>query len=238
MNTHTERTDDRALNTQYRVMLSGYQWFANLFPALSGMAVLDAACGEGYGSDLLAGKNAVVTGIDCSVEAIDKCIRTYRRPGLVFKRMDAERMEFTDAAFDAVVSQDTVEHVADDRTFISETARVLRVSGTAVFFTPFSQEHNNRPDNPFHVREYSPETLRALLGEWYREITLFGRKRGEELEDLERTFNRVRRADILSLRRFVPQKPPPAGKTDRALREQTCARGYYSATYRLHPVRR
>lgn len=65
---------------------------------------------------------------------------------------DVSRLSFADASFDAVVSQDVLEHVPDPVRGIAETARVLRPGG-AHFFTV--------PDDPTRPRSVT----RARLGD-------------------------------------------------------------------------
>src|SRR5215475_411563 len=63
-----ERTlpDVPAENYWYRRHLVVYEWIA---ARALGMRVLDMACGEGYGSSVLAGRAMVVVGVDANPEA-------------------------------------------------------------------------------------------------------------------------------------------------------------------------
>lgn len=49
---------------------------------------------------------------------------------------DGQRLPFPDAAFDAAVSINVLEHVPDPKKFIAEAARVLRPGATIVLVTP------------------------------------------------------------------------------------------------------
>lgn len=49
---------------------------------------------------------------------------------------DGQRLPFPDAAFDAAISINVLEHVPDPATFIAEAARVLRPGGRIVIVTP------------------------------------------------------------------------------------------------------
>ena len=75
--------------------------------------MLDAACGEGYGTALLAAAGArSAVGVDLD-ERTDRPRRgaTTRRPEFV--RGDVAQLPFEDDAFDLVVSFETIEHVPD-----------------------------------------------------------------------------------------------------------------------------
>ena len=49
---------------------------------------------------------------------------------------DVERLPFRSHAFDALVCDDTIEHLPDDRRGVSELASVVRPGGMLVIATP------------------------------------------------------------------------------------------------------
>ena len=66
-----------------------YEFFA---PRCHNLKILDAACGVGYGSHILAKSGAHwVTGVDVSVEAINYAKQHYALPNVTFKKCDAEQ---------------------------------------------------------------------------------------------------------------------------------------------------
>jgi hypothetical protein len=73
----------------------------------------------------------------------------YRGPerlgGLVdgVRNEDMSRFTYTDAAFDIVLSSDTLEHIPDFRAALSETRRVLRPGGRHIFTVPVVWTHEN-----------------------------------------------------------------------------------------------
>ena len=80
-----------------------------------GMKVLDAGCGEGVLSIMMAKKGAVVTGCDLSNPNIERC-RTFARENNVdvdFLVGDAENLPFPNDSFDLVVSSHVLEHLPD-----------------------------------------------------------------------------------------------------------------------------
>src|SRR5882757_2463526 len=81
-----ERTlpDVPAENYWFRRHLAVYEWIG---AQVGGKRVVDMACGEGYGSDLLAAAGAAsVVGVDANPEAHEHARRRYRRPNLRFER--------------------------------------------------------------------------------------------------------------------------------------------------------
>lgn len=196
-----ERTPADQTNTQFLIHLSGYQWVADTFGPLAGRRVLDAAAGEGYGSGLLVDLGAEVVGIDLDLAAMRRARRAYPRAGFV--SMDAARLAFRDGEFDVVVSQDTLEHVLDDRTFVHEMARVLAPDGLLVLFTPHAPQHTTTPANPYHLREYSQRSLIDLLAAGFSTIRLFGRRPGGRMRAAEAGLDSVRHWDPFGVRRWL-----------------------------------
>ncbi len=148
--------------------LARYRWAAD---RASGLRVLDAACGTGYGSRILseAGARHVVS-MDVSEGA----------SGTAFVRADATQLPAKNGAFDLYVSFETLEHVEEDRALLAEARRVLAPGGTFLCSTPNRDflspglTLNDRPRNPYHVREYSIAEFEALLGSVFRRLSLFG----------------------------------------------------------------
>jgi len=131
-----------------------------------GRDVLDVACGEGYGSALLAQVARSVTGLDYDGPAVSHARQAFAADALFFAQGDATRLPFKDASFDAVVSFETIEHFAAHDAFLAEIRRVLRPGGLLVASSPdrdFYSGPGSQP-NPFHVRELNRAEFCALLG--------------------------------------------------------------------------
>jgi Methyltransferase domain len=94
-------------NYWFRRHLVVYQWIA---ARVGGLRVIDMACGEGYGSDVLAGSAASVVGVDANPEAHAHARARYRRANLRFER---DLIETFSEPADAVVFLQTVEHLQD-----------------------------------------------------------------------------------------------------------------------------
>jgi GT2 family glycosyltransferase/SAM-dependent methyltransferase/glycosyltransferase involved in cell wall biosynthesis len=136
---------------------------------LQGKEVLDIACGEGYGSALLAGAAASVVGVDLSEEAVAHARAAYPLPNLTFRRGPADAIPIEGAArFDAIVSFETIEHLPAvvQAEFLREARRLLRPGGLLLVSTPdkrvYSDEAGYR--NEYHLREFQLEEFRDFLG--------------------------------------------------------------------------
>ena len=80
-------------------------------PYVAGRRVLDVACGEGYGSDLLAQVAGTVIGIDIDVQTVLTAAARYRRPNLNFLAANANSIPIEHASIDVVTSFETIEHI-------------------------------------------------------------------------------------------------------------------------------
>ncbi|MBL7749096.1 MAG: class I SAM-dependent methyltransferase, partial [Chitinophagaceae bacterium] len=130
----------------------------------AGKTVLDIACGEGYGSYLLAAKAASVTGMDIDNTTIKKATQKYPKENLRFTQATAEKIPAADAQFDMVVSFETLEHLEDHDTMIKEIKRVLKPGGLLVISTPDKKNYSDKRNykNPFHLKELYRNEFEAL----------------------------------------------------------------------------
>ena len=169
-----ERTlpDVPAENYWFRRHEVVYRWIAD---RCRGLDVLDMACGEGYGSHLLARRAARVTGIDANPEAHEHARLKYERPGLRFVRDLAERYS---EPCDAIVFLQTIEHLEDPQAALDHFRSLLRPGGTAYVSTPnvltLAPPGAERSGNPWHVREYRAEEFRALCDRSFERVELLG----------------------------------------------------------------
>lgn len=152
-----------------------YAWAAEL---VDGLDVLDAACGEGYGSHLLAARARSVTGLDIGEDAVAHASERYRRDNLRFAQGDATNLPFDADCFDVVVSFETLEHLEAQETLLAEFRRVLRPTGVLVISSPDRKTYSDETgyDNPFHVRELYRDELEALVSATFPAYRLYAQK--------------------------------------------------------------
>ena len=67
---------------------------------------------------------------------------------------DAHHLPFADAAFDAVVSFNTFEHLYDPNAAAAEISRVLKPGGRLIVHTAFLQPVHEPPHHYYNVTEY------------------------------------------------------------------------------------
>jgi SAM-dependent methyltransferase len=149
-------------------------------PLAPGRRVLDAACGEGYGSAMMAAAGARVLGLDIGAEAVAHARLRYAGvPGLAFEQGDATALDhLPDASFDLVLSFETLEHVQAQERMLDGFARLLAPGGLLLVSTPDRHTYTDLTgvQNPHHVRElYRPE-FEAMLAARFPARRLFGQK--------------------------------------------------------------
>ena len=144
--------------------------FASQF--VMGKEVLDIACGAGYGSKLLKEAGAKhVDGVDLSPEVIQHAQTYFPADGVRFFVSDATSY-IPNKKYDVIVSFETIEHVQDYHKLLSNFYHLLRGGGLLIVSTPNRmitspslQSLSDKPDYPFHMREFiMPELAEALRG--------------------------------------------------------------------------
>jgi len=172
-----------------------------------GKRVLDAGCGEGYNTQALADAAAEVTGVDYSSQAIEFCKRTWTSPNLHFERVDFTDPGDFDATFDLVVNFQVIEHIEDDRAFLQALRARLAPGGTLLLTTP--NRLMSFSENPYHVREYTADELRALLESVFGSVTMRGMRGNDKVtkfdEARRQSVERILRLDPLGIRNLLPQ---------------------------------
>lgn len=185
--------------------------------------VLDAGCGSGYGTELLAAVARSVVAVDYDAEAIaaDQIQYAYRN-NLTFRTEDVSDLSFPDESFDLILSFEVYEHleVTKSERFLEGLSRVCRPGGWVLLSTP-----NRLVEAPFmrsagksyryHINSVSPREFRARLRLHFRSVKLFGqRARAPGLKGM------LRALDTLNLRhRVLPYGVKQS--LDAALSEQT-----------------
>src|SRR6195256_699758 len=143
-------------NYWFRRHLVVYEWIA---ARAGGLRVIDMACGEGYGADVLARTAGSVVGVDANPEAHEHARLRYRRPNLRFAR---ELVETFSEPADAVVFLQTIEHLSDPGAALEHFRSLVGADGVLFLSTPnvltLAPKGAPRSNNPWHVHEYrAPE---------------------------------------------------------------------------------
>jgi SAM-dependent methyltransferase len=171
-----ERTlpDVPAENYWYRRHLAVYEWIG---ARVIGQRVLDMACGEGYGSEVLSRSAASVVGVDANPEAHEHARLRYTRQNLTFERGLVET-HGAPGAYDAVVFLQTIEHVQDPVAALNHFRSLLSPGGMAYISTPnlltLAPPGAVKSDNPWHIKEYRAAEFERLCRGVFSDVRVLG----------------------------------------------------------------
>jgi SAM-dependent methyltransferase len=217
-----ERTlpDVPAENYWFRRHLAVYEWIAQ---RVQGRRVIDMACGEGYGSAVLARHAAAVVGVDANAEAYEHARLRYRARNLRFERAPIDG--FAERA-DAIVFLQTIEHLHEPRATLCHLRSLVDGHGVLYVSTPnvltLAPKGARRSDNPWHVREYRVTEFEQLCRSCFRDVHMLGLFHARKLRLHEHAlrlgWDRLHPRLGLSTR-FYDRFTPAIASSDFALRE-------------------
>ena len=159
-------------NYWYRRHLAVYEWVAE---RAWGRRVVDLACGEGYGSAVLARTAASVVGVDANPAAFEHARLKYTSQRVRFAR---DMIETWRGAVDCVVFLQTIEHVQDPDATLDHIRRLVGPGGIAFVSTPnvltLAPKGAKKSGNPLHIKEYRAEEFGELCGRHFAGVDLCG----------------------------------------------------------------
>ncbi|HEX7903830.1 MAG TPA: class I SAM-dependent methyltransferase [Chitinophagaceae bacterium] len=150
-------------------MLEHLHRYAIVLELVNGKKVLDIACGEGYGVNLLAQCASHVTGVDIDHNTIQKAKRKYQKENTVFLAGSALQIPAENHSFDIVTCFETIEHLTEHESLLRELKRVLAPGGILLISTPekLNYSDNSHYKNPFHQKELYGQEFKELLNHFF-----------------------------------------------------------------------
>ncbi len=219
-----ELTGERTLpdvpeeNYWFRRHLVVYEWIAQ---QCRGLRVADLACGEGYGSAVLAPGAADVIGVDANPEAHEHAKLKYSTANLHFERTLVETF---DTERDVIVFLQTIEHIHEPGKLLSGFSKLAPVSFVS---TPnrltLAPEGAEKSDNPWHLREYTIAEYRELLEPCFSRVEIVGLFHAGKLRAHEQAirfgWDRVHKG-LRITKPFYDRFTPAISTSDFALRSE------------------
>jgi SAM-dependent methyltransferase len=145
-----------------------YGWTAGL---VRDREVLDAGCGAGRGTAILAAAGATrAVGVDISDDAV-RGARERCGSAAQFVVGDLSELAFEDCSFDVVTCFETLAQVGDLERALDELRRVLRPGGVLLLSLPNGAA--GRAGNPLYPNEYRPHEIAEALGRRFAEVGLY-----------------------------------------------------------------
>lgn len=155
------RSQDLYAHTKYRILL---EW---LGAERKPLRILNAGCGSGDLSFLLAGAGHEVVGIDSSrayVELARHTAEALAVPRCTFKVCPIENLQAGEP-YDCVIATDVIEHIEDDVKAVGKLAACVRPGGLLMLTVPAGQWLFGFHDESLgHFRRYSIRSLRRTVG--------------------------------------------------------------------------
>lgn len=162
-----------------KLEIEHFQRYQSVRELVCGKNILDGACGEGYGSAILAQTANSVIGIDIDSDAIQRAKSKYsNQDNLKFiKASIADLSMIEDNSLDAVISFETIEHVPVEiqKGYLNEIVRILKSDGFLVMSTPNKEIYSDLYDyhNEFHIKEFYKDEFIDFLKEKFKNVKLY-----------------------------------------------------------------
>lgn len=181
------------------------------------LTILDAACGTGYGTYILAGRKRdtqrTAIGVDIDAPSIAHARAQFTRPGLSYRQADCLALPWDTPTFDLIASFETLEHFnqADGARFVQRLAAILRPGGLLVLSSP-APHSETAMATPFHHHEYTLAELETVLGAHFAHYCLFeqGYVAGSAILPVRSHIPHVERSSARErLDRRAPLRPSP-----------------------------
>ena len=174
---------------------------------VGGKRVLDAGCGDGYGTHLLAEAAERALGVDRSADTVAVAARRYQGVNLSYRVCALDRLSDLGEQFDVVCNFQVIEHLVEPRPFLKQVRQILAPGGCLIVTTP--NRLQSLVENPYHVHEYIVGELEQLLREVFTRVDMRGVCPNARAMAYDRAraaqATRILRLDPLGVRHLLPR---------------------------------
>ncbi|WP_395051088.1 class I SAM-dependent methyltransferase [Flavobacterium sp.] len=136
--------------------------------------VLDIACVEGYGSNLMIKKASYIYSVDIDEETMQVAKHKYKKSNLEFLTGSTSSIPLANNSIDVVVSFETIEHHDEHDEMVKEIKRVLKPNGLLIISTPdkLYASDSNEHHNEFHIKELYKHEFKDLISKNFDNVQL------------------------------------------------------------------
>lgn len=168
--------------------------------------VLEIGCGMGRALSLVLEHCERYTAIDKNEKLIEQLAEKYPQHQFINSHIPP-LSSLPSETFDFVITFQVIEHIQNDDLFVKEIARVLKKGGKAIISTPNIKQSLSR--NPWHIREYTKESLEKLLQKDFAKIEKMGVFGNEKVmnyhEQNRKSVAKYKKLDIFNLEQNLPR---------------------------------
>lgn len=177
------------------------------------MKILDAGCGTGYGSNLLASKGRVI-GIDSNNEVIRYAKKNYGDK-VNFLSGDITKLQFMSEEIDCICAFEVIEHLKNPIKFLAEAKRILKKNGIIFLSTPNKDIHSPHgySSSPYHIKEYTYSDFSNLVNSFFKHVKIQGQVKSNKAKKAIAKFINSQRArekfvqkDKFGLRKLISNR--------------------------------
>ena len=144
-----------------------------------GKTVLDLACGEGYGSFMLAKEAEYVVGVEVNKQLVHHASSRYLRNNLEFIHGSILDVPIKDEKkFDIAVCFEGIENIEKRDKLLSEVKKLLKGEGLFIISTLNKAVYidESQCQNPLHFKEPYLDEFKALLSCYFKNVHFLGQK--------------------------------------------------------------
>ena len=127
--------------------------------------VLDVACADGYGVNLLSKHVKKVVGVDRKDEYLAIARKRYNSPSIEFLKIDVD-LEDIPGKYDGIACFETIEHVRYPEKFLNTLYNILENNGTLILSVPNSKYEvieNGKNKDSYHLHVFDINELQELI---------------------------------------------------------------------------
>jgi SAM-dependent methyltransferase len=151
-----------------------YRFFSTF---AGGRRVLDAGCGTGYGSHLLATSgSSYVLGVDVDTRSIRFARRHYSEENLEYRVADCQALRPVGPRFDLIVASNMLEHLEQPSAFLRAAVDALTEDGQLVIALPpilAESDLEAHKNIHYHRANLTVDGWLVLFGSFFEEVKLY-----------------------------------------------------------------
>lgn len=182
--------------------------------------VLDAACADGYGTQILCGGGRIVFGADRSDDYLAIARSRNCNASFICMDFDKESMPFHDNELDVVVCFETIEHLDFPEKLVHDFSRILHSNGLLLLSFPNATyeklDENGKNKDPYHKHIFKLEDIVHILSKTFDIKEILGQSLCNQAYSIESAAIKsaaVSQKEISSIYRYDPKAVRILSKT-------------------------